>query len=54
MEKQLAFFEVNKPDISFIWDHLPQKSRQKIENTFTILLIKHIRSSIAEKHEHEK
>ena len=54
MEKQLTFFDVNKPDIFFIWDHLPEKNRQEIENTFNILLIRHIRSSIKEKKEHEK
>lgn len=54
MEKQLAFFEVEKKDNFSVWSSMPEKMRQKIESIFANLLTKHINPSLKEVNENEK
>lgn len=48
MEKQMALFQMEEKDESTIWPQLPEKNQREIENLFSQLLIKFLRSSSEE------
>lgn len=54
MEKQLAIFKLEEKDDFSLWYSIPEKTRQKIEDIFTNLIIKNLSSSLEEVKEHEK
>ena len=54
MEKQLAFFQIDKEDDVVNWFDLPKQKRQEIETLFAHILIRYLHSSSKEVNQHEE
>jgi len=54
MAKQMALFKIDEKHDLTIWPQLPDENREKIENIFTHILIKHLRLSLKEVKNHDE